>query len=328
MTNSTTVKLDKGAFVFSLDCELAWGTRGRPSAKTVGPYLDGTRAAIDRMLELFERYEISATWVMVGAMALGGPQRHPLLADARYDDIPSGDSSSHPHWYAEDILAKIRAATPKQEIGCHTLTHMFVNESEASRRQFDWELGEFVTLFKKLGLDPPRSFIFPKHYMHHFDLLAKHGFTCYRGPESGWFERLPTPHLRGALRLLNSRLRRPPVVGLPSLSPEGLVEIPSSQFYSPFQSVGKYVSLDDRVAQAIAGLNQAAKTNQVYHLWTHPFNLGLRTDQLLQGLTRIFEHAGELRGQMKLTNPTMVGLADQVNDSSSSRSTARTAAVR
>ena len=215
VSNSNLVELPQGAFVVSLDFELAWGTRGRPSASTVGPYLDGTRDAIDRMLDLFQQYGISATWVMVGGLVLGGKKRHALLSDPRYLDIPIGDHRSEPHWYADDILEKICAIEPKQEIGCHTLTHMFVNETQASREQFDWELGEFVKLFGRLGLPSPESFIFPKHYMHHFDLLAKHGFKCYRGPESGWFERLPTPHLRGAMRLINSRLRRTPVVGYP-----------------------------------------------------------------------------------------------------------------
>ncbi|MEL7500620.1 MAG: polysaccharide deacetylase family protein [Planctomycetota bacterium] len=312
--------LDQGVFTISLDFELAWGTRGRPSANRVGPYLDGTRRAIDRMLELFERYQISATWVMVGGLVLGGQERHPLLTAARYDDIPIGTSETHPHWYAEDILAKIRSVRPEQEIGCHTLTHMYVNESEASREQFDRELGEFVKLFERLGLPRPKSFIFPKHYMHHFDLLAKHGFTCYRGPESGWFERLPTPHLRGAFRLLNSKLRRTPVVGLPSRSPEGLVEIPSSQFYSPFQSVGKFLSIEDRVQQAIAGLNAAAAQKKVYHLWTHPFNMGDRTDELMDGLERILKHFATIRSSEPILNKSMQTLTKTLVSNAESKS--------
>lgn len=308
VSKSNLIELPCGAFVVSLDFELAWGTRGRPSANKVGVYLNGTRDAIDRMLGLFEKYGISATWVMVGGLVLGGEQRHSLLANARYDDIPIGDCRTEPHWFAEDILEKICSIEPKQEIGCHTLTHMFVNETEASREQFDWELGEFVKLFERLGLPRPESFIFPKHYMHHFDLLAKHGFKCYRGPESGWFERLPTPHLRGAMRLINSRLRRTPVVGLPSLSPEGLVEIPSSQFYSPFQSVGKYLSIDDRVAQAIAGLNAAAKQKKIYHLWTHPFNMGQRTDELMGGLEQVLQHFKTLNENGEIESQSMQDL--------------------
>ena len=186
---------------------------------------------------------------------------------------------------------------------------MYVNESDESRQQLDWELREFVKLFEQQGFPRPVSFIFPKHYMHHFDLIAQHGFKCYRGPETGWFERLPTAPVRGAMRLLNSRLRWTPVVGLPSPSPEGLVEIPSSYFFSPFQSVGKYVLLGDRVAQGIAGLNAAAAQGKVFHLWTHPFNLGKDTKQLCNGLASILSHAHHLILDGKLVSRSMQTLA-------------------
>ena len=303
-----TTTLDRGLFVVSLDFELAWGTRGRPSAGKVDAYLDGTRPAIEQLLQLFARFQISATWAMVGGLLLGGQRRHPLLADARYADIPVGDCKSHPNWFADDIVEKIRNCPTPQEIGCHTLTHMYLNESDESRQQFDWELGEFVKLFEQRGLPRPTSFIFPKHYMHHFDLLAKHGFKCYRGPESGWFERLPAAPLRGAVRLINSRLRRSPMVGLPSTSSDGLVEVPSSHFYAPFQSVGKYISIDDRIAQAIGGLNAAVKQKKIYHLWTHPFNMGLRTDELVSGWERILKHAQKLNAENLLRTSTMSNL--------------------
>jgi len=182
------------------------------------------------------------------------------------------------------------------------------NESNESRQQFDWELDEFVNLLQQQGLPQPASFIFPKHYMHHFDLIAKHGFKCYRGPETGWFERLPSAPFRGAMRLVNSRLRRAPVVGLPSPSPEGLVEIPSSHFYAPFQSVGKYVSLNDRVAQAKAGLNAAAKHKKIYHLWTHPFNMGADTDLLMNGLEAILKHFQTLASHNQIACHSMESL--------------------
>ena len=303
------VILERGVFVVSLDFELAWGTRGRPSASKVGRHLSGSRQAIDRMLQLFQQYNISATWAMVGGLLLGGEKRHPLLSDARYDDIPVGDCRSQPNWYAEDVVQKIVDCDVQQEIGCHTLTHMYVNGSDESRQQFDWELDEFVKLFEQRGLPKPVSFIFPKHYMHHFDLIAKHGLKFYRGPETGWFERLPTARLRGAIRLLNSRIRRTPTVGLPSLTPEGLAEIPSSHFYAPFQGVGKYVSLNDRVAQAIAGLNAAAKQKKIYHLWTHPFNMGADTDSLLSGLESILQHFQKLAALGQIECRSMGSLA-------------------
>src|SRR5579864_5566921 len=56
-----------GAFVISLDFELHWGVRDHEPPN--GPYrqnLLGARKAIPRLLELFQRYGISATWAVVG----------------------------------------------------------------------------------------------------------------------------------------------------------------------------------------------------------------------------------------------------------------------
>ena len=289
-----TIPLEKGAFVVSLDFELAWGTRGRKWAKHVGPDLDGTRAAVDGMLEVFDRYEIPATWVVVGGMFLGGSKRHEWLAGSEFDDVPPGDCRSQPHWYAEDILEKILATKTKQEIGCHTLTHMFVQDTAESRKQFDLELERCVRLHEQLKLEKPTSFIFPKHYMAHFDLLAKHGFQFYRGPEAGWFEHLPTVRGKALGRLLSARTRQCPSVDLPWVGHGGLTAVPSSQFYSSFRSVGQYVSVPDRVAKAIKGLNAAARHKKVFHLWSHPFNLGVRTEELLNGLEQICSHANQL----------------------------------
>ncbi len=312
--DSLPVPLKKGVFVISLDFELAWGTRGRKWANVVASDLDGTRRAIDHLLELLHKHELSATWVLVGAMLMGGIPRHRWLLDPQYDDVPFGDYKSHPHWYADDILERLRSTRPAQDIGCHTLTHMFVQDTAACRAQFDLELKRSVELFGELGLPAPKSFIYPKHYMAHFDLLPKHGIRCYRGPEAGWFENLPTKLLKAGGRFLSSRLHQSPSVGVPYLSPHGLWVIPSSQFYPSFRSVGKHLSVADRVSRAIKGLNLAARKRAVYHLWTHPFNLGVRTDELLGGLDQIFAHAGVLRDQGTLETHSMAALASKLQN--------------
>ncbi|EGF25108.1 polysaccharide deacetylase [Rhodopirellula baltica WH47] len=305
--------LPTGTFVFSLDFELAWGTRGRPSAIAVQPDLDGTRVAIDGLLQLLAKYEISATWASVGGMFLGGETRHRWIATEEFKDIPEGDFKSQPRWYAEDILEQIVRTTPAQEIGLHTLTHMFVQDTMASRDQFDWELSCQIEQLAEMGLPVPRSFIFPKHYMAHFDLLAKHGIACFRGPENGWFEHLPGTVAPAIGRLFWGKLRGCPVVRSPQLTHTGLWMIPSSQYYPPFRSVGKYLSVADRVAKAKKGLRLASKNKGVFHLWTHPFNLGSRTDELLSGLDSIFEYAAGLRDHGHLDNRTMGQLAEDLS---------------
>ena len=88
--------------------------------------------------------------------------------------------------------------------------------------------------------------------------------------------------------------------------------IPASQFYSPFMSVGKYVSLEARVQTAIRGLHLAARTGRVFHLWTHPFNLGVRSEELLEGLDRILGEAACLRDAGELDILPMGEIAERL----------------
>ena len=311
-----TRRLDKGVLVISLDLELAWGTRGRPAARHVGPFLDGTRDAIRGLLGLFATYGVSATWAVVGALLMGSREagrRHAWLADRSYDDVPSGDSSSEPFWYAEDVLESLVEHNVPQEIACHTLTHRFVDASSAGREAFRRELRLFRELFDELYLEQPTTFIFPKAKMGHFDVLAEEGFRCIRGPESGWFESLPGVLGPAAFRLLDAKLACRPRVDRPRRTNEGLWVVPSSQFYSPFLSVGSRVSIDERVRKAIKGLRWAARHRRVFHLWTHPFNLGMGTDDLLGGLDRILREARRLSETEELDIASMGQLVDQLD---------------
>ena len=316
----STAVLQRGVFTVSLDFELAWGTRGRRKAGFLEPYYDGTRQAIDGLLCLCERYEVQATWAVVGALLLGTAQedeKHPWLGNAEFDDVPPGNAVTHPRWYAEDVLEKIRSCAVEQEIACHTLTHRFVDAGPAGKAAFACELDQSIALFDQLCLPRPVTFIYPKAQMGHFDLLQKKGFKCFRGPEPGWFESLPGTIPSALVRFADARLGWCPQVGFPKQSEDGLWVIPSSQFYSPKMSVGRYVSINARVAKARKGLDAAARGQMVYHLWTHPFNLGCDIQELLSGLERIFRHAAKLRDQGRLEVLSMDNLTDRCEGSDS-----------
>src|SRR5687767_9232224 len=90
--------LERGVFVLSLDTELAWGSFDHtPVAAFANRYPD-LRGTIRRLLDLFERYELSATWAVVGHLFLDSCQR-------------GGDGRAHPEclrpqyrWYPHDWL--------------------------------------------------------------------------------------------------------------------------------------------------------------------------------------------------------------------------------
>ena len=315
-SNMLGQNLNKGVFVISLDFELAWGTRGRPAASRVGPWLDGTRDAVCSLLKLFEQYEVPATWALVGSLLMGRSEhdsRHPWLPESEFTDIPIGDSTTAPRWYAEDMVEWLLEHPSDQEIACHTLTHRFVDPTPAGRERFRQDLQRFRQLFDERYLEQPTSFIYPKAKMAHFDVLIEEGFRCIRGPEDKWFESLPGTLLPAGFRLLDARMAVEPKVRLPNRTEDGLWVLPSSQFYSPLMSVGKRVSVPARVRKAIKGLRQAAAQKRLYHLWTHPFNLGMHTGELLDGFEQILQEAFRLREAGELEILTMRGLTTRLD---------------
>lgn len=305
----------KGQFCISLDLELAWGTRGRPVGSSVGPFLDGTRAAVRKLLALFERYDVSATWAVVGGLLLGKgrEKRHPLLQRKDLADIPQGDCRSQPNWYADDIVNEILSCSVSQEIGCHTLTHQEIGADDRSVLRH--ELAGFDEAASDFGLKPSPTFIYPRGVQFHEDILDDFGYTSYRGPETKWFESIPGTKLSAVMRLADAKLGLAPQTHIPKREFGSLWMIPSSQFYSPRLRVGKYVSVQQRVRKAIKGLRKAAIRNGVYHLWTHPFNLGCQTDELLHGIEQILVEASRLRSAGQLDFNSMGDLASQLGSS-------------
>ena len=295
------MKLPRGVFTFSLDLEMAWGTRRTQLPAITKPYFQRTRNAIKSLLTLFEKYEVSATWAIVGALLLGeGKQKHPYLSENRFAEIPPGDSSTQPFWYGEDIIELILNCKTPQEIACHTLTHPLLSMEATGEEEFRKDLKRFMELFEEKGIERPVTFIYPKAQMIHFDVLSEFGFRCFRGPERKWFEAIPGTLLSAGVRLIDAQLAATPNVKLPVRHPNGLWVIPSSQFYSPFMRVGKYVSVRARVKKAIRGLKMAAAKKAVFHLWTHPWNLGFKTDTLIGGLDHILAESARLRSLNQL----------------------------
>lgn len=60
----------KGTFVLSLDTELAWGTFDLGGAKRYRRHFEVTRERIEKLLNILEQYNISATWAFVGHLLL------------------------------------------------------------------------------------------------------------------------------------------------------------------------------------------------------------------------------------------------------------------
>jgi hypothetical protein len=311
--------LKRGVFILSLDTELAWGSVHGGSLPRREALFRQTRPCISRLLILLERYQIRATWALVGHLFLEECRpvngiKHPEIIRPKYpwypDDWFLPDPCSRledaPMWYGRDIVQQIKNCPVPQEIGCHAFSHIRVGEAGCSRECFASELKACRVEAEKLGLNL-QSFVFPRNSVGHLDALTEAGFLAYRGVTPGVFEDLPG--IAGRIYRQMGRLipLTPPVV-LPKRE-HGIWNIPASYFYPSSHQGWKVLPGLSRVYKVKKGLERAVKKRSIFHLWFHPFNLASQPDRLFSELETVFSDVCRHRDAGKLDILTMGELA-------------------
>ncbi len=324
-TRSNRRALERGAFLLTLDFELAWGSRDLPGVDRealVDQALRTREAVVDPLLDLLVSRGVPATWAAVGHLFLGEarrdaagrlhpevvPPRHPWHPEPWLADVPEGDEAGQAAWMARSILERVRDAG--QPVGCHGFSHEIYGDPGCARQSADTALGAAVRAAAGLGVRP-RAFVFPRNRVGHLDLLAKHGFTCYRGPAPG-VTRLPGP--AGRLGHLGAvAAGAPPPTVLPEPGPHGLWNIPASAAFLPVHGVRRAIPLGQRVRRLARGVEAAARSRRVMHLWLHPINLaGTRASdppRLVGALAEVLDRVAALVKAGDLEATDMASLA-------------------
>jgi hypothetical protein len=313
--------LDRGIFTLSFDFELAWGSRD--IAPEMGALTAAALVTRDRvlapLLQLLAERDMVATWATVGSLFLDGARRvkgvlHPDLTPPQHTwrpdwlaGVPEGTEAEQPAWYGRSLVIRLRDAG--QEIGSHSFTHPIFGDPGCSRATADSELGRCVDEARALGISL-RSFVFPRNIPGHVDLLARHGFTCWRPPE------VTRHHLGGAAgrlaHLVDVARSACPETVLPTVGAHGLVEIPASATVLPVNGVRRFIPIRQRRDRCIRGLDRAAAERRVFHLYSHPINLADDPAGLLGLFADVLDHAAALRRAGRLDVLPMAELAARV----------------
>lgn len=162
--------MDRGIFCISIDHELLWG-RKNLDTKPFIPLIYKEREIINKILGLFKKYRIPATWAVVGKI------------------FEKGDSL----WHGEDTIKKIEK-NKYQEIASHSYSHEIFTDIDEKNAE------------KEIKENKARTFIFPRNRVAYIQLLKKNGFICFRGLDKTAYEllipRIPPvykPHLTSGL---------------------------------------------------------------------------------------------------------------------------------
>ena len=159
----------KGKLTISIDLELAWGVWDVLTAEHIHLAETAERPICAALIELFDRYEIPATWAIVAA----------LLDEASSSSRPGSKTC----WYAPDIIEQLVSAKVAHEIGSHSGRHIYFDTAPAPEARADLDFARDVHTANKL---PFKSFIFPRGACGHLDQLARVGLHTYSHSDVGW----------------------------------------------------------------------------------------------------------------------------------------------
>jgi len=146
--------------------ELAWGFIAYPQHKVLTLLRNDSqqgRGTIDWLLRLFEKYQIPATWAMVGHLFLDSKKARELINP----DMPQfkegwldwnlySSICSMSLYLGRDIVLNIQASPVKHEIGLHSFFH--IPFSECSREVAESEVKQgIIGVFAGSSFNPKES---------------------------------------------------------------------------------------------------------------------------------------------------------------------------
>jgi peptidoglycan/xylan/chitin deacetylase (PgdA/CDA1 family) len=331
MTSDFTQNPHFGALVVSLDFELHWGVRDK--CAPTGPYtqnLLGARIAVPRILNLFEEFDVAATWATVGFLFAESrrereefsPSVRPRYVDERLNAYaePIGENEGQdPLHFAGSLIAQI-AQRPRQEIATHTFSHYYCQEPGETRDAFAADLSSAVAIGKHHGFEA-RSIVFPRNQFRpgYEDVLKQAGIISYRGNEPNWMYR-PRSRNEESLAIRAPRL----LDGYVSLSgpkfirwdevlqPSGLCDVRSSMFLRPYSPSRRNFETI-RLHRVASGIRAAAENRGIFHLWWHPHNFGTNMQDNLDFLRKVLEVFSACRQAHGMQSLSMAGVADLVS---------------
>jgi peptidoglycan/xylan/chitin deacetylase (PgdA/CDA1 family) len=302
--------------------ELFWGVFDSRSMSDYRANIAGEWLAIPRMLSLFTRYEISATWATVGMLMCRDysqwhdlrptylptylkPKCNPYLMDIEVRDNPT-------LFFARPLIDQI-LATQRQEIASHSYSHFYCGEPGATPLQFRADL-EFARLIgEEVGVKY-KSFVFPRNQIagDYLAELKNAGYLSFRGNPNYWLYRdghfVPGGYAGRAIRLIDAYL---PISGnqLTAVSNvQDLVNIPATLSLRPWSH--KLSLLESlRLMRLKRAMSFAAESDSIFHLWWHPHNFGLNLGENLAVLDALLQHYVSLRDKYGMRSLTMNDIA-------------------
>jgi len=318
--NSNFLFLKGPIFTISLDFELHWGRFDKYSVEKCLSYYSETRKAIPKILALFDKYGVHATWATVGGLMaenleewrMYSPEILPSYNEkgySAYSWVASQKKIFPETLFAPQLVREI-LLSKGQELGCHIYAHYYPCEKGQQIQQFKADLKAAKRLAAEKFNTKLGSLVFPRNQ---YDPQALHvaweeGFDTLRSNPTDWFWQ-HTEKRSFVKRLFRTgdtliRLGNESYYPLPKVNyEEGPVLLPTSRLLRPYD--GNRISHLQRFARIKSELQKTAEKGMVYHLWWHPHNFGYFPEQNLRYLEELLVFFQQLREEYGMKSLNM-----------------------
>lgn len=330
MEKQTLSNIDFGTLVISLDFEMMWGMHDVATKEGYGmTNIQHVPEAIDRMLSLFHKYGVHATFATVGMIMYDNkedllkdiPDIHPSYdnhACSPYGKVISEIQPSEEHLFFQKAVVDMLKNTEGIEVATHTYCHYYCWEKGQTIEQFDTDIKKAVEVAQRNCVEL-RSIVFPRNQVteEHLKVCAKYGITSYRGNAAKYFINTQSRMrylLNRILRTLDAYFN----VGGMSSTPytsidlnERPLNLRASRILRPYSH--KLAFMDGlRLRRIRFEMIYAAKHKEMYHLWWHPHNFGANMDENLAFLEKVLVIYEECHRKYGMESCTMNELSEKI----------------
>ena len=273
-----------------------WGTWDRVKDDDLSACAEREKPTVVRLVTMLERYNVEATWAVVGRL---------------FDSPDPGMPGAERCWYDPGLLDAVRGSSVPHEIGSHSYTHVYFDRiaPEGARE----ELGLAADAHRRAGL-PFTSFVFPRNRVAHLRELDRAGLSVFRSTDGGLLGAVgkTAPRLRPLANLAEKATGWPPPLVAPLAGRSGLVELPSSTLLLGRGGARRVIHPAVTRARLLGALRRATR-GRVFHLWFHPSNFYVDAEVQFGVLDAVLAEASELRARGLLDVRTMGSFAGAVS---------------
>ena len=310
-----------GKFIISLDFELHWGGAEKWDLKKKNAYFLETRKSIPEVLKIFKENNIRATWATVGFLFAKNKKQllefspnlkpsytNQKLSAYNYFEQVGEDESKDPFHFGYSLVHQI-LDTPGQELGTHTFSHYYCNETGQNLEQFEADLKMAQAISQENFGQTLRSLVFPRNQYNsdYLKVAQEQGIRVVRSNPDVWFWKETEGKFAPVYRAIDTlvSISKPLSFDRRNLKREDkIIKLPASRFFRPYKNKEKAIQ-NLKLKKIKNEMTFAAQNNLDYHLWWHPHNFGENVLENIRQLKEIIKHYHILNEKYGFQSVTM-----------------------